>query len=166
MEMLKGFGAAWTVVAIVGLIYWWLKRQKPQPQPEVAQPIQPIETPKYTNTVKKKMKPKEDNTKLLSLQPANRAMVPGSNWTAEEVEIDGAKTHQWKPTPPLKGDFQWKFYGSQLSVGDKLVFSGLPKKLHLLEITPQDQVYLNGTPMQIHPGELESLKRTIRDANP
>jgi hypothetical protein len=161
-SLLAGFGAAWATVALVALIYYWLKR-KAQPAKE-AKEEKSDDNPKYVNTVKKKLKKEMDSTKLLSLQPANRAAAPGTNWTTEEVETDGVKSHQWKHTPPLKGDFEWKFFGSQLSVGDKTIWTGLPKKMHLLEITRDDIVYLDGTPKQIHPGELESLKRTIRDA--
>lgn len=158
-SLLAGFGTAWAVVGLIALIFYWIKRPK-----KAAKPVEP--DPKYVNTVKKKTQEKKmDATKLLSLQPANRSRAP-TGWTPEEVETDGVKTHQWKQTPKLTGDFEWKFYGSQLSVGDKTIWSGLPKKMHLLEITSQDQVYLDGTPKQIHPGELESLKRTIRDANP
>ena len=162
-SLLTGFGMA--------LVYWLLKaawaaialkkRSANVPKEEKATD----KNPKYVNTVKKKMdQNRMDRTKLNSLQPANRDRSP-IGWTSEEVEIDGAKVHQWKSTPKLTGDFEWKFYGSQLSVGEKMIWQGLPKKMHLLEITAQDQVYLDGTPKQIHPGELESLKRTIRDAN-
>lgn len=157
---LASFAAGAVIPAIPALVFGaWYMWKKKQPMAAMTKPKEE----KYVSNVKKKIR-EMDNTKLKSLQPANRAKLPGTNWKSEEVEVDGVKSLQWKPTPPLKGEFQWKFYGSQLSVGDKIVFQGLPKKMHLLEITGKDEVYLDGTPKQIHPGELESLKQTIRDA--
>lgn len=153
-------GATIPVVVMGAWYYWnkWFGAKTP-----TAVPKEEKEDPKYISNVKKKIR-EMDSTKLKSLQPANRAKLPGTNWKSEEVEVDGVKQLQWKPTPPLKGEFQWKFYGSQLAIGEKIVFAGLPKKMHLLEITGKDEIYLDGEPKQIHPGELESLKRTIREA--
>ena len=109
---------------------------------------------------------KMDETKRKSLAVGNNDIIP-QGWEQVSMAIAPAQTQQPKavqPTEKLKGEFSMKFFGSQLMVGDRVIKGALPKKLHLLEITTQDQVFIDGVPQTLHISDLEELKRVIRSS--
>ena len=67
-----------------------------------------------------------------------------------------------RPTPNLDKPFEHKFFGSQLLVGKRMIIGNLPRKLHTLEIIGK-QLLIDTVPHPINEGELENLKRIIRE---
>jgi hypothetical protein len=109
-----------------------------------------------------------DETKHRNRMPGNQKVVPQGFKTVfiEEATTDSNVSPRLSQvsTEKLKGEFAHKFFGSQLMIGDRILVPGLPKKLHLLEITLQDQVFIDGVPQMINVGDLEELKRVIRSS--
>jgi hypothetical protein len=56
-----------------------------------------------------------------------------------------------------------KFFGSQLLVGDRVIISNHPRKLHTLEIIKK-QMIIDNIPYPINEGDLENIKRIIRES--
>lgn len=105
-----------------------------------------------------------DPTKHNSLQPANRKPLSASfQQVAEgngEFKTEAGSFNKNMP----KGDYTYRFFGSQLSLGENVLISGLQRKLHQLEITRDDQVYIGGVEYKINPSDVEHLKRVIASA--
>jgi uncharacterized protein YneF (UPF0154 family) len=105
-----------------------------------------------------------DPTKHNSLQPANRKPIaPVYQQVNEgdgEFKIESASFAKQMP----KGDYTYRFFGSQLSLGENVLISGLQRRMHQLEITKDDQVYIGGVEYKINPSEVEQLKRVIAKA--
>jgi len=57
--------------------------------------------------------------------------------------------------------FTHKFYGSQLIVGSRPFVSGLSVGMHLLEITAQNQIFIDNNPYPINPTDLVSMKEEL-----
>jgi hypothetical protein len=108
-----------------------------------------------------------DPTKRKSLSPGNSKVIPNGWEAVQELVPESAPVKPNAPvkmTEKLKGEFAYKFFGSQLMLGDRILKGGLPRKLHLLEITTQDQIFIDGQPLEVHPKDIEDLKKVIRDA--
>jgi hypothetical protein len=111
---------------------------------------------------------KKHSSKRRSLQPAKTKPVPAGYVLIPSPEGEGdgvALSHMsMRPISLPKKDYSYKFYGSQLIVGRKTVFHGLGKHVHRLEITAQDQCFIDGKLSQIHPNDLEEIKAAILKA--
>jgi len=151
------------VAVVLGTIGWlvWNRKRK-TPPPEAAKVPETMEADQLKKVLagSQSFRVKLDETKRKSLQPQNQNSLP-AGWS---IEKDNHGESQFKmPKVSIKGDFQHKFYGSQFTVGSKTILTNLPRKMHLLEVTSQDIVYVDGVPTQVHPNDLELLKHTIAD---
>jgi hypothetical protein len=99
-----------------------------------------------------------DSTKRKSLQPGNSKIVP-CGWETIESKQPNVVVDI---IPTLRGAVQYKFYGSALCMKDKVLVSGLSKKMHKLEITDKDEMYIdNEIYTKIHIDDIRTLKRFI-----
>lgn len=109
-----------------------------------------------------------DATKRKSLRPSNREKIP-DGW--EEV----AEKFITKPLPQNRSElskkeaevvkddsFMHKFYGSQLVIGDLLVGTNLPVKLHTLEITKDNKVFIDNNPYAINHHDVGQMKVILK----
>lgn len=84
-----------------------------------------------------------DHTKSKSVQPR------GDDPSIMESDKNRGKT------------FTHKFYGSQLIVGSRPFLSGLSVGMHTLEITAQNQVFIDNNPYPINPTDLVNMKEEL-----
>lgn len=117
-----------------------------------------------------------DSTKRKSLQPANQRPIP-TGWTDEDEKawLEANKQPQRlaidtkRPKSnaiPERGlnneigasEFFHKFYGSRLILDGYVIKGGMTNKLHTLEVTKGDRLFIDGNPVSIHPTELDKLK--------
>jgi hypothetical protein len=158
---------------IGGLIGAYIARRRVQPKLDLlAQKNSQLEASLNQMIYKKpgrraepSRKPGEfDPTKHNSLQPANRKPLPVEFQQVKEgdgeFKIESASFAKQMP----KGDYTYRFFGSQLSLGENVLISGLQRKMHQLEITKDDQVYIGGVEYRINPSDVEQLKRVIAKA--
>lgn len=106
--------------------------------------------PKEVSATKKEAGIKRDPTKQKSLQPGNRRSSPEENAKKLEQQIDDAS-------------FVHDFFGSKLVVNNATLVSNLSRKKHRLEITG-NQLFIDNDPHPINQGELERIKKVIRDS--
>lgn len=128
-----------------------------------AVPADEIEPARVVAKPRGNVSAKVDETKRKSRQPMNQAIVAKGS-----VHIDSEKprqpTRHVRPTPKLEGEFSHKFFGSQLIIHNRVIAGSLPRKMHLLEITSQDQVFIDGHPQTaLHVSDIEALKSMVRD---
>lgn len=103
-----------------------------------------------------------DETKRLSLQPANQLKVP-QGWTEVRTsDPTKIRVSQVPITKPLEDSFVHDFFGSQLVIGDMRIGSGLPRKMHRLEIT-KDRLTIDNKTYEVNQGELERIKQLLRN---
>jgi len=127
-----------------------------------------------------------DPTKRRTLQPANQRPMP-QGWTPDDerkwqdtqthnVQVSREKSQEpganlMETKLKAKGDgfaykqteeFYHKFFGSRLVIDDKEVKSGLTNKMHTLEITKDNKLYIDGEIFPINPTELEKMKMALR----
>lgn len=117
-----------------------------------------------------------DATKRKSLQPANQKPIP-NGWTTDdenqwrEANIKPADRAVDTKRPKSnhlteKGlehdlepkEYAHKFYGSRLMLDGYVIKGGMTNKLHTLELTKGDKLFIDGNPIIIHPNELTKLK--------
>lgn len=149
----------------------YIRRRKPKAEPKVEK-VQP--TPEVEPRVKilqpGNYKKKREAYHDISLQPAKVKPIPQGYTvvpTAQSAEdsIELMENHFVENREPMpKREYCFKFYGSQLVVGKKTVFTGLGKHLHRLEITAQDQCFIDGKPAHLHPNDMEDVKAAILKA--
>ena len=68
------------------------------------------------------------------------------------------------PTPPIDRAFEHIFYGTQLTVGQFRVVSGLSKGMHRLEVI-QNQLYVDNKLYPANVGDLERIKALAREGH-
>jgi len=98
-----------------------------------------------------------DSTKRKTLQPGNEKIVPMGWETIEAKQPDVLVDI----IPTARGAVQYKFYGSALCLKDKVLVSGLLKKMHKLEITAKDEMYIDNETHTLHIDDIKMLKRYI-----
>lgn len=106
--------------------------------------------PKEISAAKKEAGITRDPTKQKSLQPGNRRSSPEQNAKKLTERLDGAS-------------FVHDFFGSKLVVNNATLVSNLSRKKHRLEITG-NQMFIDNDPYPINQGELERIKKVIRDS--
>lgn len=151
------------VVVVVGIISWWIGKKS-----EERKEFKVFKT--EASTVRKYSRAKTlDPTKRKSLSPQNRTKMP-EGWD-DEAEKKWQKANfkvqtkaSPKPLQPVKvktNDYFHKFYGSQFSVDGIVLIGGLSKKMHKLEITTANQLYLDGSARAMNPTEVERIKQAL-----
>jgi hypothetical protein len=132
-----------------------LEKVEPSEEVRVETPEQ-VEAPRVEDTPKKRrinplrkdyVAKTDSKRKRLRVQPGNHSIVP----EGMVVDKDGSFVEITK-------DFEYKFFGTQLIVEDSVLVSGLPKKLHRLEMI-DGVVYIDGRKYSFHPDNLEILTR-------
>lgn len=117
-----------------------------------------------------------DETKRKSLQPGTMSDVRARPPTASQpsqtlITADETKQKSVQPkgdesplvqVDALKGiTLTHKFYGSQLILGSKTLLSGLSVGLHLLEITSDDEFYIDNNAVSIGKTDLIKIKTEL-----
>ena len=63
-----------------------------------------------------------------------------------------------KARPRVDGYLYHTFHGSQLTVGKTLIVHGLSNKAHSLEVTPDDQIFVDNIPYKFNPTDVQKIK--------
>lgn len=147
------------LVALSGVLYWQLRKKKKR--------LDEIHSTRRIKAEDIRIKKKEiaprrrhtlDSTKRKSLQPGNKNLIP-QGWESIEAKQPASVLIDIVPTP--KGAVQYKFFGSALCMQDKVLLQGLDKKLHKLEITDENILYVDNEERKIHIDDIKMLKRYI-----
>lgn len=159
------------VIAIlnIALLLWRLRVRSIRSKIELKSDVEEVETiraedirgdGRKTRTVVRK-RHTLDSTKRKSLQPGNSKIVP-CGWETIESKQPNVVVDI---IPTVRGAVQYKFYGSALCMKNKVLVPGLSKKMHKLEITDKDEMYIdNEECKKVHIDDIRTLKRFILEA--
>lgn len=151
------------LIIIVPITYLILERRKLKKQIKEIHLTRRIKA-EDIRMIKKEVVPRRvhtlDSTKRMTLQPGNKGIVP-VGWESIESK-KGDILVDIVPTP--KGIALYKFYGSALCMRDKVLIHGLNKKMHKLEITENNDLYIDNEVYKIHIDDIKMLKRYIQEA--
>lgn len=127
---------------------------------------------------------KLDPTKRKSLQPTNQIVMP-AGWTDEDekqwetskkiYEVTNPEIQETRKTVghPVRRnekngiayvhpeEYFHKFFGGRLVLENQELLTGLTNKMHRLEITKDNKVYVDGTPVRLDPQTLDRLKSAL-----
>jgi len=66
-----------------------------------------------------------------------------------------------KARPVVGGHLYHEFYGSQLIVDKTKVVFGLSQKIHTLELTPSNQVFIDNNPYKFNPTDVQRIRTEL-----
>lgn len=105
---------------------------------------------------------KVDYTKRKSLMPSNDMVIPEGH----EVDSEGRLLKSFEMP---ERNWEFRFFGSQLLLDDRVILHGLPSQQHLLEIidihtdssSPAPKVFIDGKEIQMIGADVDFIKRHI-----
>jgi hypothetical protein len=120
-----------------------------------------------------------DPTKRRSLQPGQHPMPKGfrealdfeavpvvpkviAKEETKKALLSRQSSRSEKEDHAAKHDgFYHKFFGSQLIVGERVVLSGLTKKIHAMEITKSGQLFVDNIPFEMNPTDIVRMREEL-----
>lgn len=94
-----------------------------------------------------------DLTKRNTLMPSNSEVIP-KGYEKKDGELVASMSL------PVR-DYEFRFYGSQLLIGDRAIISGLPVRPHTIEILKDNSVYIDGVEAKLIGADVDSIKQTV-----
>lgn len=155
------------IVVVINYAILWFKYKKIERRVQCLEPatvIKPIKAEHLRMSVNEQPKKSLkaiglDATKRRSLHPSNQMIIP-DGFKEVARNLDGDVLAYLEKRLPIA--FQYKFFGSNLMINGEAVMYGLTNRLHIMEVSEDNQVTIDGQEKPFHPDIIESIRNIAR----